>query len=152
MEKEMGSLSYSSLAEGMYTDARSASEPKSGLCSGNNSELKETGDDEGSSKYVSEKGSKKKRGKATGSAKMAAPENNPDNQDNLPSKSKKNQRKAKDTSSLHASDTKSGTRKGSDKVKEDNLNVPSEEWITQRILALALDLGELGGLSVTSLI
>jgi len=153
MEKEMGSLSHSSLAiEGMYTDTSSANEPKSGLFSGNNSELIETGDDGGSSKYVSGKGSKKKRGKATGAAKMGAPENDPDNQENLPGKSKKNQRKTKDASSLHASDTKSGTRNGSDKVKEDNLNVPSEEWITQRILALAPDLGELGGLSITSVI
>lgn len=140
MEKEIDTLSYASQVQGMYAVSHSVNEPKSGLDSGTYSELKETADDEGSSKYVSEKASKKKRGKATGSSKIGASENDLDNQE-LPSKSKKNQRKNKDTSS---SDTKSGTRKGLDKVKEDALNI-SEEWITQRILAIAPDLDELGG-------
>ncbi|ONK62365.1 uncharacterized protein A4U43_C07F3130 [Asparagus officinalis] len=142
MEKEMDTFSLTNLAgQGMHTDSHAANERKSGLSSCDYSELKETGGDGGSSKYVSEKGSKKKRGKVQGSAKTGASESDFDSQEHVPIKFKKNQRKTKDTG---PSDTKSGTRKGLDKVREDNLNVPSEEWITEKILALAPDLGELG--------
>lgn len=148
MEKELDTLSYTSPAgQGLSNDLRSSSEPKVGLGSRQYSESEEIGDNLGSSKSVSEKGSKKKRGKHPGPAKMGTFENDHDNQESLPTKVKKNQRKNKDASSLGAFDAKSGIKKGSDKVKEDNLNTISEEWIVQRILTLAPDLGELGGLN-----
>lgn len=139
VEKELDTFVCTSLA----TDSYSATEPKRASAASHSEPKEIGGDDGGGNKYASEKGSRKKRGKGTGSAKTGATENDPDIQENIPGKSKKNQRKAKDTSS-HASDTKSSTRKGLDKVKEDNLNIPSEEWITERILALVPDLGELG--------
>lgn len=133
MEKELDTLSYTSHA-GQRLSNDLTNEPKVGLSSVQYSESEEIGDNLGSSNSVSGKGSKKKRGRQTG----------PDNLENLPTKVKKNQRKNKDASALNASDAKSGVKKGSDKVKEDNLNIISEEWIVQRILTLAPDLGELG--------
>nr|XP_010937739.1 E3 UFM1-protein ligase 1 homolog isoform X1 [Elaeis guineensis] len=144
MEKELETLSYTSSGQGLSKDLRSAGEPKVGLSSRQYSESEEIGDNLGSSKSVTEKGSKKKRGKHSGPAKTGTFENDHDDQESLPTKVKKNQRKNKDASSLDASDTKSGIKKGSDKVKEDNLNIISGEWIVQRILTLAPDLGELG--------
>ncbi|XP_038988992.1 E3 UFM1-protein ligase 1 homolog isoform X2 [Phoenix dactylifera] len=145
MEKELDTLSYTSPAgRGLSNDLRSANEPKVGLSSRQYSESEEIGDNLGSSKSVSEKGSKKKRGRHSGPAKAGTFENELDNQESLPTKVKKNQRKHKDASSLDTSGAKSGIKKGSDKVKEDNLNIISEEWIVQRILTLAPDLGELG--------
>lgn len=106
-------------------------------------QLNEAINDDGGSKYVPEKGSKKKRGKATGSSKIEAAENGPDNQEGLPMKTKKNQRKSKDTG---ASESKSGAKKDSDKSKDETLSNVSEEWIIQKLLLLFPDFVGLGGL------
>lgn len=106
-------------------------------------QLNEAINDDGGSKYVPEKGSKKKRGKATGSSKIEADENGPDNQESLPMKTKKNQRKSKDTG---ASDAKSGAKKESDKSKDETLINVSEEWIIQKLLLLFPEFVGLGGL------
>lgn len=105
-------------------------------------QLNEAINDDGGSKYVPEKGSKKKRGKATGSSKIEADENGPDNQESLPMKTKKNQRKSKDTG---ASDAKSGAKKESDKSKDETLINVSEEWIIQKLLLLFPEFVGLGG-------
>ncbi|KAJ6804953.1 E3 UFM1-protein ligase 1-like protein [Iris pallida] len=142
VEKDMDTLSLSSLAsQGQPIDLCSAHESKGRPAAASFSEMKEISDEGGSRKFVSEKSSKKKRGK---SAKSGPTEDDTDNYESLPTKVKKNQRKSKDTNSLDASDMKSGSKKGLDKTKEDSLNIISEEWIAQRILALAPDLGDLG--------
>ncbi|XP_042431571.1 E3 UFM1-protein ligase 1 homolog isoform X1 [Zingiber officinale] len=138
VEKEMDEL-----CQGVGSNLYSASSMKVGVSSDPNNESKER--DDGGSKYnVTEKGGKKKKGKSTASGKTGATEDNLDSQENLPGKSKKNQRKNRDTGSLDVFDVKSVAKKGSSKLTEDSLNVPSEDWIKQKILLLAPDLGESG--------
>ncbi|MCL7032615.1 hypothetical protein MKW94_013471 [Papaver nudicaule] len=97
----------------------------------------EVGDESSGVKPGSEKGSKKKRGK-TGNTKAAASESVPDISENLPTKSnKKNQRKNKEANVSQVSDKKSGGK--SNKVKEDDLNIPDEDWIMEKILTLIPD-------------
>lgn len=90
-----------------------------------------------------EKGSKKKKGKSAGHGKSAAADSAADDQEYVPTKSKKNQRKGKDTASIQASDTKSA-KKDSAKTREDNLRVPSEEWVIQKIMTLNPDFEDQG--------
>lgn len=45
-------------------------------------------------------------------------------------------------SSNQVSDAKAGAKK--DSAKEDNLNVPSEEWVMQKILSVVPDFEEQG--------
>ncbi|KAJ8751528.1 hypothetical protein K2173_016760 [Erythroxylum novogranatense] len=82
---------------------------------------------------------KKKKGKA---AAMKASESLPDDE-YIPTKSKKNQKKGKDLLSVVVSDSKAGTRKDLANMQE-NLNVPTEEWITQKIMDLVPDFEEQG--------
>ncbi|WOK93753.1 hypothetical protein Cni_G02454 [Canna indica] len=144
VEKEMDTLAIVNLSQGLHSSIRSSNSVKVGVNSGQNTESKEMGDDVSSKHNVPEKGTKKRKGKLTGSAKGAS-EDNIENQENLPGKAKKNQRKNKDTGSLDAPAAKSVARKGSGKSKEDNLNVPSDDWIKQKILLLSPELEELGG-------
>ncbi|GAU14606.1 hypothetical protein TSUD_96700 [Trifolium subterraneum] len=97
--------------------------------------------DGGSNKHA-DKGSKKKKGKAAGNALANQSETGPDKQEHT-TKSKKNQRRGKDTSS-QTSDSKPGSRKESLKSKEDDLSSPSEEWIMEKITALIPDFEEQG--------
>ncbi|THU66088.1 hypothetical protein C4D60_Mb05t10500 [Musa balbisiana] len=145
LEKEMDTLSYMNLSQGLSSDVRSTSVVKVGVSAGQNTEQKEIGDDLGSKHNAPEKGGKKKKGKHTGSAKTGGSEDNLENQENLPSKFKKNQRKNKNAGSLDAFDAKSIAKKSSGKSKDDSLDVPSEDWIKQKILLLAPELEELGG-------
>ncbi|KAI4322188.1 hypothetical protein L6164_021905 [Bauhinia variegata] len=96
----------------------------------------------GSNRHV-EKASKKKKGKATGNAVANASESGLDNEEHTSTKSKKSQRRGKDSSSSQMSDSKSGSRKESVKMKEDH-NTPSEEWIMQKIINLVPDFEEHG--------
>lgn len=141
----MDTLSYMNLSQGLSSDVRSTSVVKVGVSAGQNTEQKEIGDDLGSKHNAPEKGGKKKKGKHTGSAKTGGSEDNLENQENLPSKFKKNQRKNKNAGSLDAFDAKSIAKKSSGKSKDDSLDVPSEDWIKQKILLLAPELEELGG-------
>ncbi|XP_020691309.1 E3 UFM1-protein ligase 1 homolog isoform X1 [Dendrobium catenatum] len=133
VEKEVDILSFASLG-GHRPDMSYADEVKFETSSGKNSEIKETFDDGVSTKHIPEKGSKKKRGKHTAFVKV---ENDSNTQESPHMKGKKNQRRSKDASSVEA--------KGSSKVKVASLHGPSEEWIAKKILAVAPDLGELGG-------
>ncbi|XP_042501540.1 E3 UFM1-protein ligase 1 homolog [Macadamia integrifolia] len=140
LEKEMESLFHSSLAvQGLCGDLLLVGEAKVGIDSTRRGELNETGNE---SKHAVEKGSKKKKGKATGNTKTGAAESDLDNQENLPTKSKKNQRKSKDSGSSQVSEGNSGARKDLDRMQEDNYNVPSEEWIMQKILMLVPEFEE----------
>jgi len=91
-----------------------------------------------------EKGPKKKKGKSAGNVISGAAESGSDNQEHVPTKSKKNQRKGKDTSSLLVSDSKIGAKKESVKTKEDNPSIPSVEWLMQKIMTLVPDFEEQG--------
>ncbi|KAJ9188941.1 hypothetical protein P3X46_000290 [Hevea brasiliensis] len=129
MEKEMDAFSLSgSSGVVLSDDSNLVKEVKVRNDSSKSSEVSNT---------VNEK--KKKKGKSAGT-KTA--ESIPDDDDYVPAKSKKNQRKGKDASSNQVSDTKTGAKK--DLAKDDKINVPSEEWVTQKILNLVPDFEEQG--------
>ena len=137
MVKELETLGVSgSSGTKMSGDLQVANEAK-GYDSSRLNESNEMASDGGA------KGSKKKKGKAAGNAVASLSESGPDNQEQLSTKSKKNQRKGKDTSS-QTSDSKSGSRKESLKMKEDSLSSPSEEWIMQKITTLVPEFEEQG--------
>lgn len=93
--------------------------------------------DSGRSGEVNEK--KKKKGKSSG----ARTEILLDDEEIIPLKSKKNQRKGKEAS-LVLSDTKKGAKKDLARTQEDDLNIPSDDWIMQKILTLVPDFEEQG--------
>ncbi|XP_011005027.1 PREDICTED: E3 UFM1-protein ligase 1 homolog isoform X2 [Populus euphratica] len=82
---------------------------------------------------------KKKKGKSSG----ARTEILLDDEEIIPLKSKKNQRKGKEAS-LVLSDTKKGAKKDLARTQEDDLNIPSDDWIMQKILTLIPDFEEQG--------
>ncbi|XAR59030.1 hypothetical protein NMG60_11014646 [Bertholletia excelsa] len=134
MEKEVETFSLSGFSGSRLRDDHVTKEAKA--------ESKDTAIDSVSHKQGSEKGSKKKKGKSAGSAKAVATETSLDSQETVPTKSKKNQRKGKD-SSLEVLDSKSGVKKESDKMKEDSLNL-SEELLIQKIILLVPEFEEQG--------
>lgn len=143
MVKELETLAISrSLGTVKPGDLPIATEVKAGYDSSRLSESSEMASDGGSNKHA-DKGSKKKKGKATGNALANQSESGPDKQEHTSTKSKKNQRRGKDTSS-QTSDSKPGSRKESLKMKEDDLSSPSEEWIMEKITALIPDFEEQG--------
>ncbi|KAK8641556.1 hypothetical protein V6N13_010953 [Hibiscus sabdariffa] len=105
------------------------------------SELAETVTESGNRKRGTEKGSKKKEGKSSGT-KIASAEGDSENEDYIPTKSKKNQKKGKDTSSSQGADSRKVAKKDSIKAQEEN--VPSEEWLMQKLAALLPDFEEQG--------
>ncbi|XP_015952319.1 E3 UFM1-protein ligase 1 homolog isoform X1 [Arachis duranensis] len=140
--KELETLGVSgSFGSKMSDDLQVTNEAK-GYDSGRLNESNEMASDAGANKH-SDKGSKKKKGKATGNAAANLSESGPDNQEQASTKSKKNQRKSKDTSSQTLY-SKSGSRKESVKMKDDNLSSPSEEWIVQKITTLFPEFEEQG--------
>ncbi|KAL7207670.1 hypothetical protein ACSBR1_029591 [Camellia fascicularis] len=145
MDKEMETLNlFGHSSSGLRDDMHATKEakPRNELSS-SLTESNETGNESGASKQGFEKGSKKKKGKSAGNAKTGAVETRPDNQEPIPAKLKKNQRKGKDTSSLQMLDAKSGAKKESDKKKEENLSL-SEEWLIQKIMLLVPEFEEQG--------
>lgn len=84
-----------------------------------------------------DKGSKKKRGKSSGNQTTSANESSMNTQESSAVKSKKNQRKGKDSS-----DSKATGKKESVKTREDN--IPPEEWVRQKIAVLVPDFEEQG--------
>ncbi|KAL5716891.1 hypothetical protein ACHQM5_009999 [Ranunculus cassubicifolius] len=132
VEKEMPKISTSGVDDNLHV----VDEAKVGNDSGKFVESKEAG----GSKSALEKGSKKRRAKTSGNAKTG-PEGGNNDQENVPTKAKKAQRKSKD----HVSDAKSGNRKDSDKGTTGNLNIYTEEWIMEKILILVPDFEGLGG-------
>ncbi|KAM0953621.1 putative E3 UFM1-protein ligase 1 [Dioscorea sansibarensis] len=146
MEKEMDTLVCKiSYGQTLSNELNAASESKF-ITPGQHFDQKEVGDDGASSRQVVEKGSKKKRGKNAGSVKTGGSEDDPVTQENFTSKTKKNARKSKATGSSDVPDTKVSAKKGFDKGKDDSLDIPSEEWIMERVLMLAPDLEDMGGL------
>lgn len=140
----METLSIPGLAgAGPVDEFRVAKDAKVGYDS---SEVNETSSDAGMSKQASEKGSKKKKGKSSGNSKMAQAETGADNQESVPSKSKKGQKKGKVSSGSQAADSKSGARKD-----EDSLGAISEEWVIQKITSLNPDFEEQGTWSMITL-
>ncbi|KAF5447044.1 hypothetical protein F2P56_032624 [Juglans regia] len=138
MEKEMESFSVSgSSGIVLPDDSHLVNNARVGNDSGRVIESNETGNELASSKQPIEKGPKKKKGKS-------AAESGSDNQEYVPTKSKKSQRKGKDSSSLPVSDSKPGAKKESVKIKEENLSVPSEEWVMHKIMTLVPDFEEQG--------
>lgn len=117
-------------------------EAKVGQDTSRSMEASETSSESGH-KNALEKGSRKKKGKSGGNTKSGATESAADDTEYTPSKSKKNQRRGKDTSSSQVSDSKPGAKKDG-KLQEGNLNFPSEEWVIQKIMMLNPDFEEQG--------
>lgn len=117
-------------------------ETKVGHDTGRFTESNETTSDSSSNKQTMEKGSKKKKGRVTGNIGAGVAESDPDNQDSVPTKSKKNQRKGKNSSSAQVADSKASAKLV--KSKEENLNIPSEDWMVNKIATLVPDFEEQG--------
>ncbi|CAA7389558.1 unnamed protein product [Spirodela intermedia] len=130
MEKELETLSYN-LSAGQMLEYHQSSVSS------------EVDVDDAAGKHIPEKGSKKKKGKLTGSAKTVMSESDPSSQENISTRSKKNQRKSKEAAPVAASVAKTGNTRVVGKVEESQ-NIPSEEWVMQRIMTLAPDLEEIG--------
>uniref|UniRef100_A0ACD5ZQH3 Uncharacterized protein n=1 Tax=Avena sativa TaxID=4498 RepID=A0ACD5ZQH3_AVESA len=107
------------------------------------SDTKDIGDNDTSSTVSSDRGPKKKRGKASGSAKGGSLEKDDDSEEIIPVKGKKSHRKNKDAGS--SGDAKRGSKKASEKPKEENTNIFPDELIQQKVLAVAPELEELAG-------
>jgi hypothetical protein len=153
MEKEMESFSVSGSSGVMLSDeSHSVNVAKVGHDSSRLTESNDAGSETASSKQATEKGQKRKKGKSAGNAVSGATESGSDNLEHVPTKSKKHQRKGKDTSSLQVSDSKIGAKKESAKTKEENLSIPSEEWLMQKIMTLVPDFEEQGLLILTSVL
>ncbi|XP_065866295.1 E3 UFM1-protein ligase 1 homolog [Euphorbia lathyris] len=130
MEKEMDAFGLlGTSGDVLSDDSNMVKEVKVKNVSSRSSDFSDTGNQ------------KKKKGK---SAATKTVESIPDDEDYVPTKSKKNQRKGKGAASLQASDAKAGAKKDSARMQEDNLNVPSEEWVMQKILSLVPDFEEQG--------
>ncbi|PIN23947.1 hypothetical protein CDL12_03327 [Handroanthus impetiginosus] len=92
-------------------------------------------------KSASERGSKKKIGKATGNAKAGTAESVPEFEEST-TKSKKKQKKGKVISAAGVSDSKLSAKKDAEKME--NPSFLSEESLIQKILTLIPDLEEQG--------
>jgi hypothetical protein len=143
LEKDMDSFGIRhSFGQGRPVNMNLGSEHKTG--SGQFSDTKDLGDNDTSSTGVSsDRGSKKKRGKGTGSTKGGSLEKDDDNGESIPVKGKKAHRKSKDASS--SGDIKHGGKKAPEKTKDENANMFPDELIEQKVLSVAPELEELGG-------
>ncbi|CAJ1979395.1 unnamed protein product [Sphenostylis stenocarpa] len=140
--KELETLGVSvSAGYTMHGEVQVPSEAKVGHESSRLNESIEMASDGGANRQA-DKGSRKKKGKATGNTVVNPSESGAENQEPTLSKSKRGQKRGKDTSA-QTSDSKMGSRKESVKMKEENLS-PSEEWIMQKITALVSDFEEQG--------
>ncbi|XP_074302186.1 E3 UFM1-protein ligase 1 homolog isoform X1 [Silene latifolia] len=131
LEKDMPAVA--SLSTPMLGDGKQLTkESKGGRDSARSSELNE----ESGGRTATERGSKKKKGKSSGNSKSSTIEIAQDNEEVISTKSKKNQRKGKDSSASHVSESK--------RSKENNVDVPSKDWIIDKILALVPEFEEQG--------
>jgi hypothetical protein len=80
-----------------------------------------------------DKGSKKKKGKSA-STKAATVETVPDDEEDARPKSKRNQKKGRDSSSSQKLDSKAGGKKESVKAQESNNIIPPDEWVMKKIV------------------
>ncbi|XP_022729984.1 E3 UFM1-protein ligase 1 homolog [Durio zibethinus] len=142
VEKEMETFSHSGSSTIMLSDdSHLVKEAKAGQELSKSSERFETGSESGNSKRGTEKGPKKKKGKSSGTKTVSA-EGDSENEDYIPTKAKKNQKKGKDTSSSQVADSRKGAKKDSIKTQEEI--VPSEEWLMQKLEILVPDYEEQG--------
>ena len=140
--KELETLDISrSAGITMPGNVKVPNEAKVGRESSRLNESNEMASDGGANRQA-DKGSKKKKGKATGNTVVNLSESGADNQEQTSTKSKRGQKRGKDTSA-QTSDSKAGSRKELLKIKEEDLS-PSEEWIMQKITALVSDFEEQG--------
>jgi E3 UFM1-protein ligase 1 len=110
---------------------------------GSGSDTKDLGDNDTNSTGVSsDRGSKKKKGKGSGSVKGGSLEKDDDDEESIPVKGKKGHKKNKDAGP--SGDVKHG-KKLSEKMKEENTNIFPNKLIEQKVLAVAPELQELGG-------
>ncbi|KAM1205584.1 hypothetical protein ACFX2I_006385 [Malus domestica] len=140
LEKEMETFSVSVPSSTVVSD--DLRETKIGHDTSRSTESNETVSDSSSNKQATEKGSKKKKGRGAGNMMTGPAESELDNQDSVPTKSKKNQRKGKNISSGQAAESKAAAKLV--KIKEENLNVPSEDWVMNKITVLVPDFEEQG--------
>ncbi|XVF46451.1 hypothetical protein PTKIN_Ptkin03bG0027600 [Pterospermum kingtungense] len=142
VEKEMETLSHSGSSTIMLSeDSHLVKEAKAGQDINKSSEPFETGSESGNSKRGTEKGSKKKKGKSSGT-KTVSTEGDSENEDYIPTKSRKNQKKGKGVSSSQVADSRKGAKKESSKTQEEI--VPSDEWLMQKLAILVPDFEEQG--------
>ncbi|KAF5189340.1 E3 ufm1-protein ligase 1-like protein [Thalictrum thalictroides] len=136
-EKEMGKTSGQGLNDSFHVvdEAKSRNDPDKFV------ESNEVGVEAGGKKSALERGSRKKRGKTAGNAKTGGADSG-NNEQEISTKAKKNQRKSKD----QVSDTKVAAKKDPDKAKMDNHNDYSEELIMEKILMLVPDFEGLEGM------
>ncbi|XP_010520295.1 PREDICTED: E3 UFM1-protein ligase 1 homolog [Tarenaya hassleriana] len=92
---------------------------------------------------VTEKGSKKKKGKSAG-AKSVTIETVVDEEEDARPKSRRNQKKGKDASLSQMPVSKMGGKKESATVQEANHGIPSDVWIMQKITNLVPEFEEQG--------
>ena len=97
---------------------------------------------DGGANRQADKGSKNKKGKATTNAVVNLSESGADNQEHTLTKSKRGQKRDKDTSA-QTSDSKACSRKELLKIKEEHLS-PLEQWIMQKITTLVSHFEEQG--------
>ncbi|KAL0436523.1 UNVERIFIED_CONTAM: E3 UFM1-protein ligase 1 [Sesamum radiatum] len=94
------------------------------------------------SKSAFEKGSKKKKGTATGNAKAGGAKSVPESQEPTGTKSKKKMKKGKVNPAVQVSDSKSGGKRDNERM--DDPGFLSEESLIQKIMSLIPDLEEQG--------
>lgn len=138
---ETETFSGSGLSGIVLTD--DSNETRGGHDSNRLVELNEAASEIGSNRQAVDKGSRKKKGKSSANLVPSVSESG-ENQENFPTKSKKNQSKGKDNSSLQVSDSKGAVKKESVKTKEENLYIPSEGWVMQKLIVLVPDFEEQG--------
>ncbi|XP_023638221.1 E3 UFM1-protein ligase 1 homolog [Capsella rubella] len=80
-----------------------------------------------------DKGSRKKKGKSV-SMKAASVETVPDDEEDTRPKSKRNQKKGRDSSSSQKLDSKAGGKKEPVKAQESNNIIPPDEWVMKKIV------------------
>lgn len=97
-------------------------------------------------KSASEKGSKKKKGKAAGNAKAGSAESSLEFQEST----KKKQKRGKGNQGAQVSDSKSGAKKDTERL--DQPSFLSEESIIQKILSMIPDLEEQGTFLLVSIL
>ncbi|KAK4255002.1 hypothetical protein QN277_008065 [Acacia crassicarpa] len=140
--KEMETLGVSgSSGIKMFSDSLVANVGKIGQDLIRSNESNETALDGSAIKHV-DRGSKKKKGKASGNMVANVSDSAAEIPEQTSTKSKRSQRRGKETFSSQLSDSKIGSRKESLKVKEDSLSSPSDEWIMQKIMTLVPDFEE----------
>lgn len=142
LEKELETFNISGSSGVVLSDDLSYS--KVGQDSSRFADSHETVNEMSSNKQATEKGSKKKRGKSSGTAAASITESNVNPQENFTAKSKKSQRKGKDNSSMQVSESKAAVKKELVKTREDNNNIPSEKWVLEKISMLVPDFEEQG--------